>query len=217
LLKPGASFSTTNQEGAARRRGQDRVDFGHAAVGDPLFAAGDVVAFERAVFVQHRHGLGFELRQVGAGLRFGGAVGDEQPFGGDAAHPVVLLFRRAAHDDGVGAEEGGEDAGGDAHVDAGHRFGNAVDVVGAAAQPLIVLADKDEMQTDVVVKIGKHFRGEAVFVVKFQQEFRRQFLLCIFVQGRENLVEFFAVKRHNRYLLRYKTTCNAIASELIHA
>ena len=80
----------------------------------------------------------------------------------------MLLLLRAADDDGIGAEEGGEHAGGNAEIDAGHGLGDAVDVVRAAAQAVIFFVDKDQVQADVVVEVGEDLVGKAIFVVELE-------------------------------------------------
>jgi len=70
------------------------------AVADPLLAPADLVADDRAVFLD-RNGFGGHGGEVAARARFGRAVADEQRLVGDLAHPEMFLLRRAADGDWV--------------------------------------------------------------------------------------------------------------------
>ena len=73
------------------RVGEDRVEVGDTAVGDPLLAPRDAIADDHAVVGDgHRHRL--QRPEVAPGLGLGGAVRHQQPLVGDASHPLLLLL-----------------------------------------------------------------------------------------------------------------------------
>ena len=104
--------------GSARGVGKDRVEVGVAAVGDPLLVAVEQVADDLAVLLDPGGG-GAQGGEVAARFRLGGAVGHQQAFFTDLAHPACLLFLGTAEDNGIAAEEGGKHAGSNSNIDAG--------------------------------------------------------------------------------------------------
>jgi hypothetical protein len=108
---------------------------------------------------------------------------------------VGLLFRRAADADGVRAKEGGQDASGHAQVNGSHQFGDAVDVIRAAAQPTQFLRDEKQVETQLrrVVQFLQDLFGEAVFVIELEQVLCRQLALGVLAQGIEDHLACFAV------------------------
>ena len=183
---------------AAGGIGQDRVAVGDAAVADPLLAPRDPVADDRAVLV-HRHGRGGERPQVAAGLGLGRAVGVEVAVLGQLPEPLGLLLGRRPDVDGVGAEEGGEDAGGDPEVDRGHGLGHPVDVVGPPAEAAELLRDRQQVEADLprVVQVLHDLLGKLVPELDLQQLRRREVLLRVLPERRQDLVEHLGVEsRH---------------------
>ena len=89
--------------------GEDRIAVGDAAVADPLLAAADAIRHHLAVLLD-----GLRLRgegpEVAAGLRLGGPVSVELPLLGQLAQPLGLLLGCRPDVDGVGAQEGGQNA-----------------------------------------------------------------------------------------------------------
>ncbi len=182
----------------ARRVGEDRVAVGHAAVADPLLAARDPVADDLAVLLD-RHRRRGERPEVAPGLGLGRAVGVEVPVLGQLAQPGRLLLRRRPDVDRVGAQEGGEDAGGDPEVDRGHGLGDPVDVVGPAAEAAELLGDRQEVEPDLprVVEVLHDLLGELVAELDLEQPRRREVLLRVLPERRQDLVEHLGVEsRH---------------------
>ena len=171
-LAPGDALGFALDHEPARAAGRHRqkgVEIGIAAVADPLFGTGQPVADDLAV-LGDRLGGRLERTEVRAGFRLGGAVGHQQPFERHPRHPVLLLCRRAAEDDRVRAEEGGEDAGGDAEIDLCHLLAHPVDVERAAAHALEVLGDEQQLNAQAVAAHRAHdFDRELVGMVELQQ------------------------------------------------
>src|SRR5512140_3529681 len=92
--------------GAVRRRGEAGVQLGHAAIGDELLRAVDLVADELAA-LDDAVGLRADGGQLAAGQRLGHRVGDDEALLRDAAHPLRLLLGRGADDDRIRPEEDG--------------------------------------------------------------------------------------------------------------
>ena len=183
---------------AAGGVGQDRVEVGDAAVADPLLAAGDPVADDLAVLLD-RDGRGRQRPEVAAGLRLGGAVGEEVPVLGERPIHSAFCSGVAADVDRVGAEEGGENAGRDAEVDRGHGLGHPVDVVGAAAEAAELLRDDQQVEADLlrVVEVLHDLLGKLVPELDLQQLRRREVLLRVLPERRQDLVEHLGVEsRH---------------------
>ena len=154
----------------AGRQRQHRAGIGDAAVGDPLLAAVDPVADDRAVL---EPGVGGRLQraEVAAGLGLGGAVGQQEALLGDPAEPELLLLVGAADQDRVAAEEGGEHAGGDAEVDRGHPLADAVDVERAAAHPAVLLGDEQQLDAELLAAHAAHeLLRELVALVELDQQ-----------------------------------------------
>ncbi len=182
----------------AGRVRQDRVAIGDPAVADPLLAAADPVARELAVLLDRHRGRR-QRPQVAAGLRLGRAVGVELALLRQLAEPLGLLLRRRADVDRVRAEERRENARGDTEVDRGHRFRDAVDVVGAAAEPAQLLGDREQVQADLlrVVQVLHHLLGELVPELDLQELRGREVLLRVLAKRGEDLVEHLGVElRH---------------------
>ena len=131
------------------RPGEHGVHVGVAAVRDPLLVPVQQVAHDLVV-LDDRLGGGPHRGQIAAGLRFRGPVRHEQAFVGDAGHPPLLLLRGAAEHDRVAAQEGGQHAGRDAHVDGGQLLADAVDVHRVAAHPAELLADEQQRHPEPV-------------------------------------------------------------------
>ena len=150
--------------------GEDRVAVGHAAVADPLLAPADAVGHHLPVLLD-RLGLRGQRPEVAAGLGLGGPVGVELALLGQLAQPLGLLLGGRADVDRVGAQEGGQDAGGDAEVDGGHVLGHPVDVVGPAAEAAQLLRDGQEVEPDLcrVVEVLHDLLGELVLVLDLEQ------------------------------------------------
>lgn len=104
------------------------------------FAPGDFVAGHDAVFFDGDR-FGGQRGEVAPGLGFGGPIGHEQGFIGDAPEPDGFLVIGAPHVQRVSAEEGGEHARRDAEVNGGHQFGDAVDADVVIAQTAGSLGD----------------------------------------------------------------------------
>ncbi len=104
--------------------------------------------------------------QVAAGLGLGGAVREEDALLGDATQPLRTLLLGRADEDRVGAEERGENRGGQTDVDAAHAFAHAVDVERAAAHPAVLLGQEDQLDPELLALHGpdKVFRAHVVMV-----------------------------------------------------
>ena len=105
-VKPGVSFSTMKAVAPrapllAIGHGDDGVDLGFAAVGDPLFGAVEDVT------VAVEDGGGLDPARVAAGVGLGQAEGRQPLARGDIRQEALLLFIGAEHEDGEGAQAGG--------------------------------------------------------------------------------------------------------------
>ena len=197
-VKPSVPLSTRNQVEPPGSVGQDRVPVGDAAVADPLLAAGDPVADDLAVLLD-RDGRGRERPEVAAGLRLGRAVGVEVAVLGQRPEPIGLLLGGRPDVDRVGAEEGGEDAGGDPEVDRGHGLGHPVDVVGPPAESAELLRDGQQVQADLprVVEVLHDLLGEVVAELDLQEPGDGEVLLRVLLERRQYLVQHLGVEsRH---------------------
>ena len=136
-----------DEEGrAVRGLGQDRVEVGDRAVGDELLDPVEPVVRDAAVRVGDPLGLRLEALHVGAGLGFGDAVGDDQSLVGDSRNPVRLLIVGAADSDRVGAERDGQHRRRQTQVDLRELAREAVDVLGAAAHPVVLCRQEDKVE-----------------------------------------------------------------------
>jgi hypothetical protein len=123
-----------------------------------------------AVVVLHRGRGGLQGAEVGASLRLGGAVGEDDTLAGDGAEPFLLLLLGGADDDGVGAEEGREDRGGQTDVLARHDLAHAVGVEGSAVHPVVGLGDEDQLNAQLlgVAHRAHDVLGATVLVVELK-------------------------------------------------
>ena len=71
------------------------------------------------------------------------------PSSASLAEPLLLLLVGGAHQDGVGAQMDGQEAGRHAQADLGHLFGDRGDVAGAAAHAAVFLGDEEQLQADL--------------------------------------------------------------------
>lgn len=173
LLNPSASASTHKPAGSTRGQGQNGVNVSHATVANPLLAPGDAVAHNLATFFNWlrfgRHG-----GQIAACLWLSGPVGTQQRFFGNTAEPILLLFLGSAPTL-IGSEpkKGSQYPGGNAQINRGHQLGDAVNVVRAAAQPVVLFGDEEQVQADGhrVVQRLEDVVGKGVVVVEVEQEF----------------------------------------------
>jgi hypothetical protein len=134
---------------AAGRPGEHAVEVGEAAVADPLLVAVEPVADDRAALDQ-AGGRGAQRRQIAAGLGLGGGVGHEQALRGDAGEPALPLLLGAAEADGIAAQQGGEDAGGDPEIDARQGLADLVDVEGPTAHAAVLFGDEEELDAQIL-------------------------------------------------------------------
>ena len=91
-VRPGVLRSTTKKVGPSGRLREDRVEVGDRPVRDELLHAVQPVVRDAAVGVGDALGRGLEALHVRPGLGLGHAVGDDQPFVGDARQPLRLLL-----------------------------------------------------------------------------------------------------------------------------
>ena len=168
-----------NQLGPGGRIRQDRVGVRHPAVADPLLAAVDLVAGD-PVAVHHPLGGGLQRRQVAAGVRLGGAVGEQNPFFRDARQPDLLLLRRGAHRDRIAAQKRGQYRGGHAQIDARHLFAHAIHVERAAAHAAVFFGDEQKLDAQLVRAAHVPHDLDRAFVARIQvdQNLVRQALLA---------------------------------------
>ena len=135
--RPGVPFSTTKKLGPAGVLA--RIVYRSAT--PPLvmncLAAVQAVAGDPAVGVEDRVGRRLERGDVAARLRLGHAVGDDQALGRDARQPALLLLRRAAHQDRIGAQADRQERGGHAQIPGRHLLAHAADVARAAAEAAV--------------------------------------------------------------------------------
>ncbi len=180
--------------GSAGRQGEDGEDVRHAAVADPLLAARELVADDRAVLLDGDGG-GAQRREIAAGLGLGGAVGHEDALVGDASEPVLLLLRRAAHRDGIAAERGRQQAGRDAEIDARQLLAEPVDVEGAAAHAVVGLGNEEQVEAELgAAHLADDLGGELVPRVELEQAGVRQLPVGEVAQRLQDHVERFSVE-----------------------
>jgi hypothetical protein len=104
---------------------------------------------------------------------------------------VALLILGAADGDGIGAKEGGQDPGRDAEVGSRHGLGHAVDVVGAGAEPAVLLGDEEQVEADLigVVELIDDVSRKLVRRVHRKHYSWREFLLRVSFEARQDKVE----------------------------
>ena len=101
-----------------------------------------------------------------------------------------LLLFGAAEDNGVAAQERGEDPGGDAEVDPGQRLADAIDVKRAGAHPAVLLGDEQKLDPQrVPAHLVNLFDRKLVVVIELQQLFVGEGSFGIFPDRCENQVE----------------------------
>ena len=167
--------------------GQHAVGVGDAAVADPLLASRDPVAGVPGAVVVHRYGDRGHRGEVAPRLGLGRPVGEDDPFLGDPPQPLRTLLVGAAHQDGVTAQERGEDGGAQADVEAGHPLAHPVGVEGAATHPAVLLGDEDQLDAQGVAAHGPHrVLGAHVLVVELEHALLRQLLGDELAQGLEH-------------------------------
>ena len=124
--------------------GQDGVSVSHPTVTDPLFTAVDFVS-DHTVVLNDALRCGLQGRQVAPGIRFGGAIGEQQSLFSDASQPTFLLFRGSSDKNWIAPEKRGQDAGGNSQIHSGHLFADAIDIEGATAEAPELLGDEEEL------------------------------------------------------------------------
>ena len=155
----------------ARGTGQDRVLVGDAAVADPLLAAVQPVSGDRPA-VQHGSRGCLQRGEVAARVGLRRTVGVQDAAFGDLGEPLALLLWRGADEYRVAAEEGGEHAGGDPHVEPGHLLADPVDVDRAAAHPAVFLGDEQQLDAQLVAAHAPdQVNGALIVVVELEQPF----------------------------------------------
>src|ERR1035441_1240361 len=95
VAKPLCALFHDEPTRTGRRTCQDRVGTSDPAVADPLLQSADFVT-DNLVAFHDALGRTLQSSQIAAGVRFGGAVGKEQPLFRDAGQPDLLLLRRGA-------------------------------------------------------------------------------------------------------------------------
>ena len=129
--------------------GQDAVGVGDAAVADPLLAPVEPVAHHVPVLLDWSGGR-LQGGEVAPGLGLSGAVREQDPLGGDARQPLLLLLCTRAHGDRIAPEERGEHARRHPHVDRRHPLADSVHVERAAAHPAVLLGDEEQLDAEIV-------------------------------------------------------------------
>lgn len=157
--------------GAGFGGGEDGVEIGVGAIGDELLAAVDSVEGLPVALESDR--LALERAQVAAHRGLGDAVGHQERLAGDAAHPLALLLRRAADDDGVEAQRDRQECGREPQVDAGHRLADAIDLVGPAAHAAELLRDVDEVEANLGHQLMDDLLRKLLGHVRFQAPAQR--------------------------------------------
>jgi hypothetical protein len=99
---------------------------------------------------QHRGCGGLERGEIAARIGLGRPVGVANALLRDLGQPPALLLRRAPDEYRAAAEEGGQDAGGDAGVEPGHLLAHPVDIEGAAAHPAVLLGNEQKLDPQLV-------------------------------------------------------------------
>ena len=107
---------------------------------------------------------------------------------------MFLLIFGAAHGDGIGPQERGQNTRGNAQVDRSHGFGNAIDVIRAAVHAVIFAGYEDQMQPHGVVQVVEHLGRKFVIVVELQKKLIGQVLFGIFGQRAQDLLAFTGIQ-----------------------
>ena len=141
VRKPLRAFLDNEPTRPARRVRQNRVRPGNASVADPLLIAIDLVPATRPSCIT-AVGRRAEGPQIASRFRFGGAVGEEQSFIGNAAQPNLLLLWSGANRDRITAEKSSQHRGRYSQVDPRHLLANAVHIEGATAHAAKLFRDE---------------------------------------------------------------------------
>ena len=196
-LAPGKARGAALHHEPARSaggEGEDGIEVGEAAVADPLLVAVDPVAGDPAVLLDAL-GRGAQGAEIAAGLGLGGGIGHQEPFLGDAGEPELLLLRRAAEDDRIGAEERGEDAGRDPEVAAGEDLTDAIDVERAAAHAAVLLLEEEELDAELGAAHGAdELDGELVAGVEVEESRFGEAVFREVADGLQRQIERFTIQ-----------------------